>query len=108
MQDYNFSIKIVNSLRVRVLVYQDHALTELSALKLELLVNCLNTEADGLTGDGTLNWSTLMMNALDHDRVEFAALVRTQEESVSGEDGARFDCTSDDNTDTRDLIHTID
>lgn len=75
---------------------------------MELLVNCFDTEADGLTGDGTLNWCALMMNALDHDRVELAALVRTQEESVSGEDGARFDCTSYDNTDARDLVHTID
>lgn len=72
MQDHNFRIEIVHALRVSVLIYQDHAFSELSPLQLDLLINNLNSEADSLSTDRDIDRCAFMMYGFDHYRVELA------------------------------------
>jgi hypothetical protein len=63
MQDDYLCLEVKDGLRVRVLVSQDHSLSESRALQLQFLrVNWLDVEADSLTRDRTVHWRALVMN----------------------------------------------
>ena len=80
MQDDYLCLEVKDGLRVRVLVSQDHALSESRALQLQFLrVNWLDVEADSLARDRTVHWRALVMNGLYHYLVKLSSLVWSEE-----------------------------
>ena len=77
VQNNNFGFEIVDGLRLRFLVDQYHALTEVVSLKLLLLDLSLDSKADSLTSVGLLDIHTFMMDALYLYWVEQPLFVRS-------------------------------
>ena len=76
MQDDYLCLEVKDTLRVRVLVSQDHSLSESRALQLQFLrVNWLDVETDTLARDRTVHWLALVMNGLYHYLVKLSRLV---------------------------------
>jgi len=107
MQYDNLSLKVKDTLRVTILVNENHAFSELCSLKLHLLIYSLDTEAYSLPRECLIDWSALVMDTLHNDRVELSRLVRAKQESCPWDHSTRFHCPCNDNTDTGNLVDTI-
>lgn len=78
------------------------------AFHLKLLdVEGLDTEAHGLPRDCKINLGSLVVNRFYYYWVEFSILVGPKEQLSVGEDCSRFKGTSNNDTDTSDMVDTI-
>ena len=77
VQDDDFSLEIVNRLRLSFSIYENHTFPEVISLKLLFLDLCLYCEADRLSSYSFLNVDPVFMNSFDLYRVELALFVWT-------------------------------
>ena len=70
-------------------------------------VEGLDTEAHGLPRDSKINLGSLVVNRFHNHWVEFSVLVGAKEQLSVGEDSTSFEGTSNNDTDTSDMVDAI-
>lgn len=108
MQDNDFCVKVLSALRARLFIKENHTLPEVCTFHLKLLdIEGLDTKADCLTRDSNVDLSTFVMNRLHNNWVELTILVWSQKQLSVGQDSARLERAGHDDTNTSDVIDTI-
>ena len=75
VQYHYFCFEIINWMRLSILIYQNHSLSEIVPLKLLFLNHGLNGEADCLASDSLFDRHPLVVDSLDLNGAELTLLV---------------------------------
>ena len=108
VKDHDFSLKVKNRLRLCILIYQNHTLSEVVTFELLLFNKRLDAEANCLTRVRNLNLYPLMMNSTDLNWFENTGLVWAKLQIHTWSDSTSKERASNNDTYTSYHVNAID